>query len=95
MSTKTVISTFGTFTDDELKVLKGSLREMSDVFTMQEAQKEVLKNIVDAVHDELKIPKNLIKKLGKVYHKRNYTEVATENSEFELLYEGLIDNTDN
>lgn len=90
MSTKTVVSSFGTISDEELKNLKKVLRELSDVFTMQESQREVIKEIVNAAHDELKIPKKLIKKMAKVYHQHNYTSVIAENEDFELLYEGVV-----
>lgn len=91
--TKTVASTFGTFTDEELKVLKNGLREMSDVMTMQESQKEVLKDITNSIFDELKIPKKIIRKMAKTYHKKNYNEVVAEQEEFELLYEGIVAET--
>lgn len=86
---KTVISTFGTFTDEELNTLKKGLREYSDVLTMMESQREVIKEIINALYDELKIPKKLIRKMGVTYHKKNFSEVSAENEEFELLYEGI------
>ena len=89
MTTKTVASTFGNFDEDQLKTLKGGLKELSDVFTMQESQKEVVKDIVTSLHEELKIPKKLINKLARTYHKRNYEETSHENQEFEMLYESI------
>lgn len=88
--TKTVASTFGTFTDAELAILKKGLKELSDVMTMQEAQRDTLKEIINSVYDELKIPKKIIRKMAKTYHKSNYSEVVAEQEEFELLYEGII-----
>lgn len=93
MSTKTVVSSFGTFTDKELAFLKGGMKELSDVFTMQEAQRDTVKEIIDRVHQELKIPKKIIRKMANTWHKRNYNEVVAEQQEFETLYEGV--NTDN
>lgn len=92
MST-TVVSSFGTFTDEELNTLKNALREYSDVMTMMESQKEVAKDIVNRLYDELKIPKKIIRKMAVVYHKKNFSEVTVENQEFELLYEGIISKT--
>lgn len=91
MSNVTVASTFGTFTNEELKVLKNGMRELSDVFTMQESQREVVKDILNSLHEELKIPKKIIRKMAKTYHKSNYSEVLAEQEEFELLYSGIID----
>jgi hypothetical protein len=91
MSNVTVASTFGTFTNEELKVLKNGMKELSDVFTMQESQREVVKDILNSLHEELKIPKKIIRKMAKVYHKANYSEVLAEQEEFELLYSGIIE----
>lgn len=88
--TKTVASTFGTFSEEELKVLKNGLKELSDVMTMMESQKEVFKDIIDSVYSELKIPKKIIRKMALTYHKKNYNEVVAEQEEFELLYEGIV-----
>lgn len=88
---KTVVSNFGTFTDKELEILKKGVRELSDVFTMQEAQRETVKSIIDEIYEELKLPKKLIRKIAKTYHKQNYAEVVAENQEFELFVEGIVD----
>ena len=85
-----VVSSFGTLTEEQIKKLKQTMREMSDVFSMQEAQRETLKEILDSANEELKIPKKIIRKMAKTYHKRNYDEVIAEQEEFELLYEGVI-----
>lgn len=91
MSNVTVASTFGTFTNEELKILKNGMRELSDVFTMQESQREVVRDILNSLHEELKIPKKIIRKMAKTYHKSNYSEVLAEQEEFELLYSGIIE----
>lgn len=88
---KTVISNFGTFTDKELETLKKGVKELSDVYTMQEAQRETVKSIIDEIYEELKLPKKLIRKIAKTYHKQNYAEVVAENQEFELFVEGIVD----
>lgn len=88
--TTTVASTFGTFSEKELKVLKDAIKELSDVYTMIDAQKDTEKDIINTVFDELKIPKKILRKLAKVYHKRNYAEVTLENEEFGVLYEGVV-----
>lgn len=91
---KTVVSTFGTFSEQELNTLKKGIKEMSDIFTMQEAQRDTLKETIDHIYSELKIPKRLIRKIAKTYHLRNYSEVVVENEEFALFYEGVTENKD-
>lgn len=91
--TVTVASTFGTFTEEELKKLDKGLSELSDVMTMKEAQNETMKEIVKALNKELNIPKSLIRELAKTHHKSNYSEVVAQQEEFQLLYEGIRSNS--
>lgn len=84
-----VASTFGTYSSDELVKLKKGIREMSDVMSMMDAQRDTLKSIIDELYDEVKIPKKIIRKLAKAYHKQNFSQQVVENEEFELFYEGI------
>lgn len=86
---KTVSTIFGTFSDEELKVLRSSVEQLSDVMTMMEAQRDTQKEIINEVYDKLKIPKKIIRRIAKTYHKRTFEEESTENTEFEALYEGV------
>lgn len=90
-----VASTFGTFTEEQLKILKNGIKELSDVYTMMEAQKDTEKAIIESVYDELKIPKKIIKKVARAYHKRNYASVVAEQEEFQLFYEGVVSEQQN
>lgn len=90
-----VASTFGNFTEEQLKVLKNGIKELSDVYTMMEAQKDTEKSIIDSVYEELNIPKKIIKKVARAYHKRNYASVVAEQEEFQLFYEGIASEQQN
>lgn len=93
--TTTVVSAFGTFTEEELKKLKKGLSELSDVMTMKQAQSDAMKEIISSLHEELNIPKKMIRKMGVVYYKSNYNEVVAEQEEFEALFSGIIGNQQN
>jgi hypothetical protein len=89
--TKTVISSFGTFDEKQLDALKKGIKELSDVFEMQAAQRDTAKEILDHLHEELKIPKKIIRKIAKTYHNRDYNKVVFEQEEFSLLFEGVVE----
>lgn len=84
-----IASTFGNFSEEELTKLKKGVREISDVMTMMDSQRDTLKSIIDELYDEIKIPKKIIRKVAKAYHKQNFSEQVVENEEFELFYEGI------
>lgn len=88
--TKTVVSAFGTLDESQIQTLKKGMGEVSDVMTMMEASRETIKEIYKHLYDELGIPKSILRKMATTYHKRNYEQVSIENSEFENLYESVI-----
>lgn len=88
--TKSVVTNFGTFNDNQLKLLKDSIKNLSDIYTMMDAQKDAAKEVINNVFEELSIPKSLVRKIAKAYYKANFDSVVSENEEFETLYNEAV-----
>ena len=73
---------------DKAKVL-GCLQEISNSLTRIEAERDLIKEILQKMQDECEIPKKLGRKLARVYHKRNYEEEVAEQSDFQTIYENV------
>jgi hypothetical protein len=73
---------------DKAKIL-GCLQEISNSLTRVEAERDLIKEILQKMQDECEIPKKLGRKLAKVYHKRNYDEEVAEQSDFQTIYENV------
>jgi hypothetical protein len=73
---------------DKAKVL-GCLQEISNSLTRVEAERDLIKEILQKLQDECEIPKKLGRKLAKTYHKRNYEEEVAEQSDFQTIYENV------
>ena len=73
---------------DKAKVL-GCLQEISNSLTRIEAERDLIKEILQKMQDEHEIPKKLSRKLAKVYHKRNYEEELAEQNDFVEVYESV------
>jgi uncharacterized protein (DUF342 family) len=71
------------------QTILAALKEMSDSMTRIEAEKDLLKEIVDEVSDKVEVPKKYLRKMGTIYHKQNLTEVKTEMDDVEALYEAV------
>ena len=91
--TTTVDTEFGTFTEENLKTLKGAVDEIElslhKMATEKEqtlhkmaTEKEQIKDVLTFIHGELKIPKNIVKKMAMVQFKQSYQKVISENDEF-------------
>jgi hypothetical protein len=71
---------------DKAKVL-GMLQEISNSLTRIEAERDLIKEILDRLQEECEIPKKLGRKLARVYHKRNFEEEVASQNDFVEIYE--------
>ena len=85
----TIQTLFGTFNEEQLKALKGALDEMNDVMFKQEQLSTSMKDIINAAHDSLKVPKKILRKMARVQYKQNFETEVAESKEFEALFEGI------
>ena len=74
--------------EDRKKILD-ALVEISNSLTRIEAERDLIKEILQKMQDECEIPKKLSRKLAKVYHKRNYEEELAEQNDFVEVYESV------
>jgi len=72
--------------EDRKKILD-ALIEISNSLTRIEAERDLIKDILTSVEDKFELPKKYTRKLSKIYHKQNFTEVQEEQDTLETLYE--------
>ncbi len=73
---------------DRLK-LEGALKDMSASMARQDAERDLQKNVIGDICEELDLNKKVFRKLAKVYHKQNFDQEVTTHQEFEQLYEAV------
>jgi hypothetical protein len=69
------------------KKLEEALKEMSASMSRQSAERDLQKNVIGDICDELDLNKKVFRKLAKVYHKQNFADEVATHQEFESLYE--------
>ena len=74
---------------DKDKLLNG-VKELSNSMTRVDAEKDLQKDIVSGLADELGIKKQYISKIATVYHKQTFSQLQAEHEELETLYEELF-----
>jgi hypothetical protein len=72
------------------KKLFDAIKECSDSMTRIEGEKDFIKEATKKVCEDLKLPKRLVNRLVKVYHKQNYDEEVATHEQFEQLYETIV-----
>lgn len=71
---------------DLFKVIK----ECSDSMTRMEGEKDFIKEAIKDVSDKFEIPKRLVNRMVKVYHKQSFDEEVASHGQFETLYESVV-----
>ena len=74
---------------DREKLLK-MIRECSASMTRMEGEKDYIRESVKDVCKQLQLPKRLVQRMIKVYHKQNYDEEVATHEQFEQLYETIV-----
>lgn len=78
---------------EQRRKIRENVKEASDVMTMIVAQRDTLKNIKDRAVKELGVPKKILNKMIKAFHKQDFPTISQENEMFELFYENIIGDT--
>jgi len=73
------------------QTLLNAIKEISDSMTRVESERDLIKEIIDDVSDNVEVPKKYIRKMATIYHKQNLTEVKGEMDDVEALYESVIE----
>lgn len=70
--------------------LLSALKECSDSMTRMDAEKDFIREVITNTSKNLQLPKKLVSKMVKVYHKQNYDEEVATHEQFETLYETVV-----
>ena len=74
---------------EDKKKIRQALQEISDSLTRMEAERDLIKDILQTVEDNYKIKKKYTRRLAKVYHKQNFNQVQQDQQNLETLYESV------
>jgi hypothetical protein len=58
--------------------------------TRMEGERDYIKESVTEICNQLQLPKKLVSRMVKVYHKQNYDEEVATHEQFEQLYETIV-----
>jgi len=79
--------------ETERKRLKKSIMEINDSMSRMAAERDLQKEILATLYDELGVDKKLVRRMSKAYYKANFGEEVEENKAFEESYDLVIKNT--
>ena len=76
-----------TLNDEQKKQLKGAIQEISNSMLRSEAERDLVREIVKEQSAELQIPKKIITKIAKTFHKQSLTQDIQDHEDFVELYD--------
>ena len=82
---------FNVSNPSDKKKIKDALLEISNCMTRIDAEKELIKDIVNDLSENFELPKKQVNKIARVYHKSNYSQQVADSEEFQELYESLLE----
>jgi hypothetical protein len=77
---------------EDCKKINDALQEVSNSMTRIEAEKDLIKNIINDLSEDFQLPKKTINKLARVFHKQNFDQESQDFDELETLYEEIVKN---
>ena len=72
------------------KKLFDAIKECSNSMVRMEGEKDLIKNAVADICSQLNLPKKIVNRMVKVYHKQNYDEEVAVHEQFETLYQTIV-----
>jgi hypothetical protein len=66
------------------------IKECSDSMTRQDAERDFVRESIAETAKNMQLPKRLVARLVKVYHKQNFDEEVAVHEQFETLYETVV-----
>lgn len=75
--------------EEDRKTIKGAMEEISNSYTRIDGEKEFIKEAINELAEKVDVPKNILRKMARIYHKQNMTEIVSEMEDIEALMESI------
>lgn len=66
------------------------IKECSDSMARIDGEQDFIRESIAETAKKMELPKKLVSRLVKVYHKQNYDEEVAVHEQFETLYESVV-----
>ena len=66
------------------------IKDCSDSLTRIDGEQDFIRESITETSKQMQLPKKLVAKLVKVYHKQNFDEEVAVHEQFETLYESVV-----
>jgi hypothetical protein len=75
--------------DADKQRIRGCMEEMSNSYTRMAAERDFQKEAIDALAEEVEIPKSVLRKTARAFHNQDISDRIAEISDIEALMESI------
>ena len=72
------------------QAVRSAVQEISASMTRNEAERDLIKEIVKKLSEDHSISKKAVKKMATAYHRQNFAKEAEDFDEFSTLYDTVM-----
>ena len=76
--------------NEDKKKLKNVIYALNDSMTRPAAERDLQKEAINEIFDELGIDKKIVRKMAKAYFMANYNNMVEEEKNFQDFYDSII-----
>jgi DNA-directed RNA polymerase subunit N (RpoN/RPB10) len=76
--------------NEDKKKLKNVIYALNDSMTRMAAERDLQKEAINEIFDELGIDKKIVRKMAKAYFLANYNNMVEEEKNFQDFYDSII-----
>jgi len=75
--------------EEDRKRIRDAMEEISNSYTRVEAERDFVKEAINNLAEDVDVPKNILRKMARIYHKQNMAAVVYEVEDIEALLESI------
>jgi archaellum component FlaC len=72
---------------EDRKKIMNAVQEISNSLSRIESERDLIKEILADVEDKFELPKKYTRKVAKIYHKQNISQIQQEQEDLVSIYE--------
>jgi hypothetical protein len=74
---------------DDVKKVAQAIQTINDSMTRVAAERDLVKETINSVCEELSFPKKLLRRMAKTYYKQSFESDVQEDQDFQNTYEAV------
>lgn len=73
------------------KAILDGIKEISNQWAVVDGYKNSVKDILETLSEKHELPKKYLRRLARTYHNQTFEAQQSENDEFSILYETIVE----